>query len=612
MRLGTSVGVGAWYLGALCACSGEVGSESEMPAGSATPSGTPAVDSMGNPIPGVSLDVDGNPVPIPPGSGTPATPTIDASGNPVTPMPTGGVTPAVPDPGAPATPGACQSMPAPQGLVMLTDIQFVNGIRAAIDDAALTADNLPVEEQKDFSRKVLALNASLVFKRMDWAEDAGASLAGRVPEVTGCSDGDVACAQGYLSGLAERAFRRTVTDEEVTDIMEVFAAGAESSHELGVRLAVEAILASPSFFYRTEFGQVGADSTLQLTSVEMASALSYLLTDRPPDTELLADGISGALTDTARVSQHADRLLELESTRTNLTSTLMAAWSFGNLAGVTKDEMLFPTFNALRPRMYQETKLFLEDVLWTRNADVSEVLSSNTTFVDQLLAEHYGVPFPGSDPNEFVPVTLPAEQRAGLLTHASVMSARSRTDKTSVVSRGIFVRGDLLCLDKIPFPDGDPALAPLISAQEEDVETSEREKAAVRAADTTCGTCHSQFDPFGLPLEFYDPVGRYVAQGDDVSVDLSAIGQLEPAAPVAADGVELALALAGAPQFRSCMTRHMMSYGLGSDELKATSCEVQNAVASLPSSPDATTMTDILRAVAVSPAFRTRAPDSTP
>jgi hypothetical protein len=296
-------------------------------------------------------------------------------------------------------------------------------------------------------------------------------------------------------------------------------------------------------------------------------------------------------------------LLADAATRTNITSTLMAAWSFGNLAGVAKDEMLFPTFGALRPRMYQESKLFLEDVLWTRNADVSEVLTSPTTFVDGMLAEHYGVEFPGSDPNEFVEVTLPAEERAGLLTHASVMSARSRTDVTSVVSRGIFVRGDLLCLPKLALPDGNPELQEEITAQNDDRTLTEKEKAEVRAMNPTCGACHSQFDALGLPLEYYDPIGRYVAQADDTTVDLSQIGMLEPGTPTASNGVELAQALAAAPQFKSCMTRHMMSYGLGSDELLATSCEVQAAADGLPTP---TTMSDILRAVTSSPAFLTR------
>jgi hypothetical protein len=599
----------------VAACGGDEGSSNDpvvpgsgttTPTMGVVPGPAPTVDASGNPVtpPGPTVDASGNPV-------TPPVPTVDASGNPVTPPgPTGTTpegtmpTPTGTGPDTPVEPGECQPNPITQGLILLSDIQFVNGIRAVVDEAALTADNLPVEEEKQFSRKLLALNTSLVVTRMDWAEDAGASLVGRIAEVTQCQDGDLACAETYIAGLARSAFRRAVTDAEVSELMTVFDAGNETSFERGIGLAVEAIISAPSFFYRTEFGEATADGSLKLTPVEFASELSYLLTDGPPDAALLDSGIDGTLADPTVAAGHVDRILALAETQTNLTSTMMAAWSFGNLAGVTKDEEMFPDFGALRPRMYQETKLFLQDVFWTRGADISEVLSSQTTFVDSMLAELYGVDFPGDDPAEFVQVTLPADQRSGMLTQASVMSARSRTDRTSVVSRGIFVRGDLMCLPKLALPDGNPELQALITEQSEDNTLTELQKVEARAEPgSVCATCHSQFDAFGVPLEFYDPIGRYTPQVDDTTVNLAAVSGLMAGAPSATDGVELAQALAAAPQFKSCVTRHVLSYGLGSDELLATSCEVQGAVAGLPAT---SSMSDIVRTVASSPALWNR------
>jgi Protein of unknown function (DUF1592)/Protein of unknown function (DUF1588)/Protein of unknown function (DUF1595)/Protein of unknown function (DUF1585) len=565
-------------------------------------SGAMPTASVGGPIPTPSATPGGDPTvgPIPTGTDMPPVGT-EPTGTTTTPNPTATETP-------PPVAG-CAVSPITHGLVLLSDIQYVNGIRAVVDEAALTADNLPVEEEKQFSRKLLALNTSLVVTRMDWAEDAGSSVAGRFSEVTECQDGDTACAQTYIEELARSAFRRAVTAEEVTELMAVFASGNQTSFGRGIGLTIEAILSSPSFFYRTEFGVPGADGLLQLTPTEFAAELSYLLTDGPPDKELLDAAIDGTLVDPEVSAAHVERILGNAETQTNLTSTMMAAWSFGNLAGATKDEEMFPDFGALRPRMYQETKLFLQDVFWSRNADVSEVLSSPTTFVDGMLAELYGVDFPGDNPDEFVEVTLPADQRAGILTQASVMAARSRTDRTSVVSRGIFVRGDLMCLPKLALPDGNPELQALITEQSEDDSLSELEKSELRAESSTCGACHSQFDAFGVPLEFYDPIGRYVPQTDDTTVDLSVVGGLNAGAPSATDGVELALALAAAPQFKSCVTRHVLSYGLGSDELAATSCEVSQAVASLPATA---TMGDIVRTVASSPSLWVRGPEATP
>jgi Protein of unknown function (DUF1592)/Protein of unknown function (DUF1588)/Protein of unknown function (DUF1595)/Protein of unknown function (DUF1585) len=574
------------------ACSGEVGDGSTSPwvTASGTSSAPSVTDSQGNSVP-ASTDSQGNPVSTSntPGSGT--SPEDSTSPN----ASTGNDTSTDP----PVT-ASCQTSAIAPGLILLSDIQFANSIASVLGPDALSADNLPVEELKPFSRKVLSLNTSLVLSRMDWAEDAGNSLVGRVEEATSCTDGDRSCAERYLGEVAKKAFRRPVQASELSDLMSVYDAGAESDYETGVRLAVEAILSAPSFFYRTEFGTPAADGSIQLTPLEVASELSYLLTDRPPDDTLIAAGEDGSLLDPAvRVAQ-AERLLATEATRTNLTSTMMAAWSFGNLAGVDKDDNMFPTFDGLRSRMYQETKLFLQDIMWSDNTDVSEIMRSSTTFLDGALAEHYGVPFPGNDPNAFVRVEMPPEQRAGMLTHASVMSARSRSDRTSVVSRGIFVRGDLMCLPKISLPDGNPELNELIEEQAADLNATEKEKAEKRAMNAQCGGCHSQFDAFGLPLEYYDPIGRYTPQEEDTAADLSRVGGLEASAASVTSGVELARALADAPQFKSCMTRHMLSYALGADELLATNCEVQELTSGYGTT---VTMSDIIRAVAGSPAL---------
>jgi hypothetical protein len=576
------------------ACSGEVG-DGMTPWVSPSGSTSEATDSEGNPVPS-STDSLGNPVPTSTGQGS----TTGSSTAPVGSTNSTDATTGDSSSSEPPVATECKPTAIAPGLILLSDIQFANSIASVLGPEALTADNLPVEELKPFSRKVLSLNTSLVLGRMDWAEDAGNSLVGRVEETTGCTDGDRGCAQTYLGDVAKRAFRRPVEDDEMSDLMSVFDAGAESNFETGVRLAVEAIFSAPSFFYRTEFGAAGADGSIQLTPLEVASELSYLLTDRPPDDMLIAAGEDGSLLDPAvRVAQ-AERLLGVEATRTNLTSTMMAAWSFGNLAGVDKDDAMFPTFDGLRARMYQETKLFLQDIMWSQDTDVSEILRSSTTYLDGPLAEHYGVPFPGNDPDVFVRVEMPPEQRAGMLTHASVMSARSRSDRTSVVSRGIFVRGDLMCLVKITLPDGNPELNELIEEQAADVNATEKEKAAKRAMNSQCGACHSQFDAFGLPLEYYDPIGRYTPQEADSAVNLAAVVGLQASADTANNGVELARALADAPQFKSCMTRHMLSYAVGSDELLASSCEVQKVTAEYGAT---VTMPDIIRAVAASPAL---------
>jgi hypothetical protein len=245
-------------------------------------------------------------------------------------------------------------------------------------------------------------------------------------------------------------------------------------------------------------------------------------------------------------------------------------------------------------------------VLWTRDAPVSELLTSRETFVDAAVAAIYGVPFNGSEPTELQETTLP-EERAGLLTQASLLTLLSRTDNTSVVARGLFVRGALLCLPKIGSPPEDLAdeITMLLQA-----DMTERERAEVRATTQPCGGCHANFDRFGLLLESYDPIGRFRTEIEgepiDSNTDLTGLGNFEGNV---ADAVAFAQLAAASPDFTACLTRNLIAYGTGDDALMTRDCQVSDAVAKLPAEP---TMRDLVRAATSSPALLYRTVEETP
>jgi hypothetical protein len=389
--------------------------------------------------------------------------------------------------------------------------------------------------------------------------------------------------------------------------MAVFELGAETDYKTGVTLAVQAVLSAPSFTYRREIGEVDASGVAKLTAHEIASELSFMLTDAPPDDELFAAAESGALAAPDEIARQVERMLALPAVQESLTKTLMAAWQIGNIFGTVKDPGLFPQYTpAMQGSMYRETDAFVEAVLWTRDAPVSELLTSRETFVDAALAAIYDVPFTGSDDDAMTPVTLPAE-RAGLLTQASVLTLLSRTDNTSVVARGLFVRGALLCLPKIPGPP--ESLADDIQALLE-ADMTERERADVRATTQPCGGCHANFDPFGLLLESYDPLGRLRSEIDGEPIDtVTALDGLGSFAGSYPDAVSFAQAAAGSPEFKGCLTRNLIAYGTGDDALKTTDCQVTDAVTRLPAAP---TMRDVVRAATASPALIYRTVEAAP
>lgn len=493
-------------------------------------------------------------------------------------------------------------------LILLGELAYVNSLRDLLGVGVLEGRLAPEAQTKAFSQKGLVANASLVSTRLDWAEHASAQLKGRVSEVTGCSTLDESCARAYLERFSHRAYRRPVEAGEIGDVMVVFQQGATTSFEEGIRLAVQALLVSPSFNHRTEYGQANAEGVYELTPHEKASAISFLLTDSLPDEQLLASADSGALQSEEVVTSEVARLLDDPKVQDSVEKTLLAAWTLGNLFGKVKEPSLYPEFSPLlASQMYRETELFLKHHLWDPNLGIGSVLSSRTSFINSALAQLYGVPFPGTDPAEFVQVELPVNQRAGLLTQASFMTSLSRTDSTSVVARGLFINGPLLCFPRIPSPP-ESAIAEIEAQLEHDM--TERERAEHRADTVPCSNCHSQFDAFGLLFEHYDAIGKYRTNEGGIPIDSRVHFENKTGFDGAfEDAIDFSGAAAEGNEFAQCVTRHLLTYATGEDQLKRDDCEVQNATSELTSS---STLRDIVLASIRAPMFTERVESETP
>lgn len=493
---------------------------------------------------------------------------------------------------------ACKTV-LQQDLILLADLPFTNNLKILFGESALAGgDNiLPDAATKLFSQKGLVANTSLINSRLDWAEFVTDKLAENAEQFTGCFDRNRACIQDFVGDLAYRAFRRPVNQQEIDDLMSVFDVGASESFSSGVKTMLQAIILSPSFNHRTEFGTRSAESgEYNLTPYEIANAMSFFLTDSMPDDQLLASAQSGRLLlPQERVAQ-AERLLGEDATRASIESTLLAAWNMGNIFGKAKDPGLFPEYSPnLAAQMYEETRLFLRNHLW--DGDISRVLTSQTTYVNEALADLYGINFPGGDPNQFVQVQVPGNQRAGLLTQASVMTTFSRTDQTSVVARGLFVNGPLLCLPEIPSPPED-----IIAAVEAQLDSgaTEKELAEFRASTSPCSNCHSQFDAYGLLFERYDALGKYRTQDEAGNstldpIDLSLVAAFDGVINSATDFAQIA---ASGDEFVGCVTRHMFAYSTGDNGFTSHQCDVTNVTHNL---SDGGSLTEIIKGVVGSP-----------
>ena len=400
------------------------------------------------------------------------------------------------------------------------------------------------------------------------------------------------CVEAFIRDRGARAFRRPLTDGEVAGLLGVFATGfdEDGTYEGGIELVIATLLQSPSFLYRRELGNpVGEDRRYVLDDFEIASALSFFLLDSIPDDPLWNAAADGRLSDDADLRAEIERLLELPRVRANLTRVFMRWFETHQLDGIDPNDPAFTP--ELAQSMERETELFVEDVLWSRDARLAELLTSNETFVDAGLAEIYGVAYPGT--GEFERVTLPATERSGLLTQASLLSVLAERDHGSIVRRGLFVASDLLCRH---FPEPPPGA----TDPENSMGETERERAEYRMSTAPCSGCHAHFEHFGVVMEAYGPTGRF-----DASVDAAWDFELDTAFDGTIDGpVELADQLVQTDELTECVAQRVLSVAIAEPLTAAESCQYEHLVSVLDESGG--DLVELIRAVALSPAVRFR------
>jgi hypothetical protein len=366
-----------------------------------------------------------------------------------------------------------------------------------------------------------------------------------------------------------------------------------------VRYAIYAIFSSPNFLYRTEFGTSLTEEG-PLTPYEVASQISYFVTDGPPDQALLEAAAANQLGTPELIGPHVDRLLATASAKVNLQSAILASVSVSSVLSVVIDPEKVPAtdFNAgVAASMYHETELFIKDVLWN-GGKVSDLVTSRKSFIDKNLANIYGIPTPttGLDADGFGQVELPAN-RAGLLTMPSLLTSRSRPDHASVVGRGLLVNDAILCQQNPAFPEDLTAQIEAVNSMQTNL--SEREKADYRGTTAPCSGCHRSFDPYGIALENYNLVGKFRTTDEqgrpiDASVTLpDTVG-----GGTATDAVAVGQALATSGAFSACVATKLLTYALAETGVKGDSCATKVVADSFKTSDQS--FSALVKAVAIS------------
>ena len=389
---------------------------------------------------------------------------------------------------------------------------------------------------------------------------------------------EVACLRDFVAAFGERAFRRPLTSDELAAFDPIFAAASE--HALGFEdtasLLVRAILQAPEYLYLFE--------SAPLDDFQLASRLSFYVTDGPPDAELYAEAKAGTLREPARLAHHVDRLLSAHGTR----FARAFAYDYFNLRKVYQrtvdvDET---TLTALVDSLTATFATLIE-----RDAPIGDLLTTRTFTVNPVTAAYLGVTATGDE------VTAPEQHGfMGLLTHPAPLIAISNAFEGSTVSRGLYLAHHLLCIPPTPPPakaftpeDVGVALPP---------DPTERDLAEARLADPNCMGCHVQFETYAFALNHWAGDGLY--NPDERLIDNGPIPT--GLGEIRFDGYEEFFPLiAKSAQFERCTADHLIRYGVRHSNYDDGVVEAVLAAAG--QSTSGPTFRQLVRAVVKQPLF---------
>jgi hypothetical protein len=309
-----------------------------------------------------------------------------------------------------------------------------------------------------------------------------------------------------LLKFAARAYRRPLSEAEREKILAFYHELREKNgltHEEAIRDSIVSVLMSPKFCYRMDAG-----STLSkaLSGYDLASRLSYFLWSSMPDDELLSHAAKNDLQKPEVLIAQARRMLKDERAH-DLSVEFAGNWlDFRRFEEHnTVDRERFPSFtNELREAMFQEPVRLIEDVI-RNNRSVLDLIYGKYTFVNPVLAKHYGIPNVKGDHNTWVRVEDATPYgRGGLLPMSVFLTKNAPGLRTSPVKRGFWVVRRVLG-ETIPPP---PPNVPELPQDEAKADLPLRDILAKHRDNPACSSCHARFDSFGLVFEGYGPIGE--------------------------------------------------------------------------------------------------------
>ncbi len=449
---------------------------------------------------------------------------------------------------------------ARSGLRRLTRVEFVDTVADLTGVVVDGATSLPSDDLLPFDNDytVQAESASLIVAVESLSTEVADAVIGdpaRWAAIVPCGADavDEVCFDDFLRTFGRRALRRPITDDEATrwaDWMldEADAAGDPS---LAVATALRLFMQHPEFLYRIDSGEQTSDDAeiVRLDDWAVASRLSFLLWGVGPDDALLDAAEEGRLGTPAEIEAEALRMLSDDRAKERV-QRFHAMWMGYEVMAIGGD---------LGDAMRAETGALINRIVFDEERPWQELFRSSETFVDDALAEHYGIEAPTNPAGDWV--DYGESGRAGVLSHGTFLSNGFKDGDTSPIVRGQVVSTMLLCLD-VPEP---PPNVPPPPPHEEGA--CKIEEAAAHLTQASCAGCHAMLDTLGFGLENYDEFGQWRAH--DVGrpeCEIEGDGEVPGVGAFNGPG-ELGTLIADSELLNACLAKQAYRFAVGRTEL---------------------------------------------
>lgn len=370
------------------------------------------------------------------------------------------------------------------------------------------------------------------------------------------------CAREIVQNLTNTAYRGNVNAQDVAGLMRLYEKGrAKDGFEAGVKMALQAILASPKFLFRIEETPtiVKAGEVYRISDLELATRLSFFLWGGGPDAELLKVAKAQTLSNPVVLEKQVRRML-LDPRAEALSTRFASQWlRLQDLDKIRPDALLYPFYDAtLADGLRRETQLLFNSIV-REDRNVLDLLNADYTFVNERVARHYGIRNVAGP--QFRRVDLKGTPRRGVLGQGSILALTSVADRTSPVQRGKWVLEVILGSQAPPPPPNVPALDDTKAVTDGGRVLTVRQRLEEHRKNPACNSCHRVIDPLGLALENYDVDGRWRIKDSGALVD--AVGMLYDGTPLdGPDGLRKAL-LGHSEAVLRGFTEYLMTYALG-------------------------------------------------